>query len=358
MDVLKKLHLKDFHIKNNAKFASFAGWEMPISFGSSLEEHAGVREDLRVFDVSHMGQIEVSGQDALKFLNYMLTNDLRNCLVGGAQYTFMCDEKGGVIDDLIIYRLDKDKFLLCVNASNTERDFRHLLDKKSTSDCEVIDLSETLGLLAFQGPSSSSVLERTLGIQLSNVKKMTFIRPDLFGEKVLLSRTGYTGENGFEIYCSKKTLERLASICSENDIKWAGLAARDSLRLEAGYPLHGNELSASISPLQAKLGWAVGWNKNSFLGDKALRNEKQNGSSGYVEYYRAKGGRIPRKDSIIIDPFENEAGRVLSGGFSPSFARPIGTAWVKTENLENRKLDGWKVLLRGKEIPIIFGRLS
>jgi aminomethyltransferase len=120
--------------------------------------------------------------------------------------------------------------------------------------------------------------------------------------------------------------------------------------------LYGNELSPSISPLQAKLGWAVGWKKKSFLGDNALRNEKQNGSTGFVEYYRANSGRIPRKDSIIIDPFGKDAGRVLSGGFSPSLSRPIGTAWVKTENLENRKLDGWKALLRGKEIPINFSR--
>lgn len=356
MDVLKKLHLRDSHAKNNAKFTSFAGWEMPISFGSSLEEHKGVREDVRVFDVSHMGQIEVSGKDAFMFLNYMLTNDLGKCMTGEAQYTFMCNENGGVIDDLIIYRLDENKFLLCVNASNVGGDLRHLLDKKSTFDCQVIDRSETLGLLAFQGPSSTFALEQALGIQLSNLRKMEFFRPDLFGENVLFARTGYTGENGYEIYCSKIILEKLATVCMECGIKWAGLAARDSLRLEAGYPLYGNELSPSISPLQAKLGWAVGWKKNSFLGDNALRNEKQNGSTGFVEYYRANSGRIPRKDSIIIDPFGKDAGRVLSGGFSPSLSRPIGTAWVKTEYLENRKLEGWKALLRGKEIPINFSR--
>jgi len=355
MTELKKLPLRNFHAANNAKFAPFAGWEMPVSYGSALEEHLGVRQHARAFDVSHMGEIDVSGPDALKFLNGLLTNDLSKCEIGCAQYTFMCNEQGGVIDDLIVYRLAEDGYFLCVNASNITKDYDHLTERKKGLNCQVLDLSNSFGLLAIQGPASAALLANSLEIETTGISKMRFSQPLLFGEKTILARTGYTGEDGFEIYCSNSIVERLAESFQSSGINWAGLAARDSLRLEAGFPLHGHEISEKITPIQARLGWAVGWNKPSFLGDKMLRYEKEHGSEGYVGYYEAIGRRIPRAGAIILDSEGTESGRVLSGGYSPSCSRPIGTAWIREEAWVNRLTEGWKVLLRDQEISIKFG---
>jgi aminomethyltransferase len=353
---LKKLHLHDYHAENHAKFSEFAGWEMPLSYGSSLDEHNGVRSDARVFDVSHMGQLKVSGHAALKFLNYYLTNDLSKCEVGFAQYSLLCNEKGGVMDDLIVYRLSKDEFMLCVNASNVETDFAYLEEKISEYDCAILDLSNNFGLLAIQGPSAIAYLSKMIEVKLSKISKMGFFQIQLFDEECIVARTGYTGEDGFEIYCPNQEIFKLAELCQKSGLKWAGLAARDSLRLEAGFPLHGHELSDSISPIQAKLGWAVGWNKHSFVGDQALHHEKESGAKMQVEHYEVVGRRIPRSGSTILDSNGTVAGKVLSGGFSPVLSKPIGTCLIDKKSWDNCSPKGWRTFAGKQEVEIIFGK--
>ena len=351
---LKKLFLHDYHAKNHAKFAAFAGWEMPLSYGSSVDEHNGVRTDARVFDVSHMGQLKVSGPSSLKLLNYMLTNDLSVCDVGFAQYTLLCNENGGVIDDLIVYRLGKDEFLLCVNASNVETDFLYIEERIAEYDCTILNLSNNFGLFAIQGPCSIEYIGKFIEVELSRISKMGFIITEIFDEECIVARTGYTGEDGFEIYCPEKEIFKLAEICEKSGLKWAGLAARDSLRLEAGFPLHGHELSVSISPIQAKLAWAVGWNKNKFVGSQALRQQKASGVEEHVEYYEVLGRRIPRSGSIVVDPNGAEAGKVLSGGYSPVLSKPIGTCLIDKKSWDNCPRTGWKTFAGRQEVEIIF----
>ena len=333
MNNLQKLELHEFHLSNSAKFTPFAGWDMPVSFGRSIEEHIHTREKASLFDVSHMGEIEVDGPDAEPFLDYVLTNAVNSIEVGKAVYSPICTDTGGVLDDLIVYKRGEGNFLLCVNASNAESDFQHFLEQKVQVgfDCEISNVSADWGQLAIQGPSCVEALLSASGLDFSAVPKMSFREVDLFGGHSLVARTGYTGEDGFEIYCPVQNLVEWANAFederSSGMVRWAGLAARDSLRLEAGFPLYGHELSLDISPLQAGLGWAVKWQKDDFLGKSSLLGEKERGLPGKVVFYEVEDRRIPRQgDKILSD--DVEVGRVLSGGYSPMIEKPIGSAWL------------------------------
>ena len=351
----KKLTLHEHHLANGAKFTSFAGWSMPVSYGSSLNEHLTVRQSVGLFDVSHMGEIEVQGEQAEEFLNFALTNDLRKCEIGKAQYTLLCTENGGTLDDLIIYRREQNKFLLCVNASNIERDFKILSDRAAEYNCEVVDLSSHFGQLALQGPMSEKTLSEIIPSDITKLKKMRFIEGSWMGSHAIIARTGYTGEDGFEIYCSVKELKQWAVAFENTQTSWIGLAARDSLRLESGFPLYGHELSLDISPVQAGLSWAVGWSKENFCGGIALSMERKNQPKNHLIYYLADGQRIPRGGCQILDPNDDPAGIVLSGGFSPLHKKPMGTALIKNTSWEIRKNPGWHALIRENKIPIDLG---
>jgi aminomethyltransferase len=333
MNNLQKLELHEFHLRNSAKFTSFAGWDMPVSFGRSIEEHMHTRQKACLFDVSHMGEIEVDGPDAEPFIDYVLTNAVKSIEVGKAVYSPICTDEGGVLDDLIVYKRGLSKFLLCVNASNVERDFQHFLEQKAKVgfDCEISNVSASWGQLAIQGPSSVDVLLSACGLDLDDIPKMSFREIDLFGGHSLVARTGYTGEDGFEIYCSVENLTDWANAFedkrSSGMVRWAGLAARDSLRLEAGFPLYGHELSLDISPLQAGLGWAIKWQKDDFLGKRFLLEEKARGLPGKVVFYEVDDRRIPRQGDKVLSAGV-EVGRVLSGGYSPMIEKPIGSAWL------------------------------
>ena len=235
----KNLTLHNHHLAKGAKFTSFAGWNMPVSYGSALNEHMAVRESVGLFDVSHMGEIEVNGPDSEAFLNYALTNDLRKCKVGQSQYSILCNEDGGTLDDLIIYRREEERFFLCVNASNVESDYKVLVDRSSPYDCNVTDLSPQYGQLALQGPSSASIFSKLIGEDMSQLKKMHFLEGNWMGSASIIARTGYTGEDGFEIYCLVDELEKWVVAFDQIQVPWIGLAARDSLRLEAGFPSTG-----------------------------------------------------------------------------------------------------------------------
>ncbi len=355
---MKTLPLNDFHESKSAKFVPFAGWNMPISYGSSLDEHNATRNGASLFDVSHMGEIEVSGKNALDFLSFVLTADLSKLNHGTAVYSPICNESGGTVDDLIVYRKTDEHFILCVNAVNIEKDFDHLLYYSKNFDCEINNSSDKYGQLAIQGPKSEPIMEKIFGSEVSKLNKMECLELPFESDYLLVARTGYTGEDGFEIYCKTSALKELAEIFEEfwsNELLvWAGLAARDSLRLEAGFPLYGYELSEIYSPVQAGLSWSVGWNKENFLGKNALIEERKGGFPGRIMYYEVQNRRIPRSGSPIISDGE-KVGKVLSGGFSPSGGVPIGSAWIKKTAWEKRKEKEFMAEVRGQSIPIEFG---
>jgi len=305
-----------------------------------------------------MGEINVLGKQANNFLYYVLTNSFMNMSSGKAIYSPFCDEDGGTVDDLIAYKKSDENYLLCVNASNIEKDFDHFANHISGFDCTIENESKLFGQIALQGPLSERILSKVIKEDLTRVPKMAFIEREFPIGNALISRTGYTGEDGFEIYCPLDDLDHWALGFNEFEIKgdsmWAGLAARDSLRLESGFPLYGHELSSLINPVQAGLSWAIKWGKSEFLGDRKLREEYKEGLSGRVKFYEVEDRRIPRDGSTIF--FEGEElGTVLSGGFSPTINKPIGSAWISSRGLKKIKNKGWKAKVRSSNVDLIFG---
>jgi aminomethyltransferase len=357
---LKILPLRSFHEKLGAKFTSFASWEMPLSYGRSVDEHMAARNASAAFDVSHMGEIQVHGGDAGPFLDFALTNWISTADVGQAVYSPMCDETGGVIDDLIACKRSNEDYLLCVNASNVGTDFDYLKNLALGFACEVVDQSQAYGQLAVQGPDALAIVSQSAGVDLGVIRKMHFTELEVFDSPVLLARSGYTGGDGFEIYCQSEALdlwaEALVQASESYSLRWAGLAARDSLRLEAGLPLHGHELSDQISPVQAGMGWSVKFDKPSgFVGRESLLSEKENGFAGHLGHYVVEGRRIPREGDTIM--FEGiSVGRVTSGGYSPLLGKPIGIAWISSEYWTQRMNPGWSAEVRGRPVSISVGK--
>jgi aminomethyltransferase len=352
----QKLKLHDFHKDKSAKFTEFAGWQMPVSYGSSVDEHLHTRSHCSLFDVSHMGEIIVQGADAGKFLDFVLTNTVSHIESGKAIYSPICDEDGGTIDDIIAYKKSENEYFLCVNASNTLKDFKHFSIYVSEFDCTIENVSTSFGQIALQGPLSEKVLSDIVKQDLSKMPKMSFLNNTFFPGDALIARTGYTGEDGFEIYCNANDSILWVNSFNEYEnkkvVRWAGLAARDSLRLEAGFPLYGHEISDSISPLQAGLSWAIKW-KKEFIGKSSLLAEREKGLAGKVCYYEVEDRKIPRDGATIY--FDGRAvGRVLSGGYSPVLKKPIGSAWVDSEFLGDKESSSWESEVRETRVSISF----
>jgi len=354
----KRTALYDFHKQHGARFVPFAGWEMPVSYSPILEEHRATREQLGLFDVSHMGEVKVNGKDATKFLNYLLVNDVSKMGIGGATYSPMCKDDGGVIDDLITYQMSDDEYLICVNACNAQVDYEWMLKVSSDFECEVTNVSSEYGQLAIQGPNATKVLQEIVDFDLSEIKRFRFVRKPINGTEMICSRTGYTGEDGFELYCPPDHIRKLADDIVKHGepegLKLVGLGARDTLRLEAGYPLYGHEISEYINPLQAGLGWTIKWEKDDFIGKSALLEEKEGGIPYRVVHFILEGKRIAR-DGTIVSANNEEVGRVLSSGFSPMTGTPIGSALVESD-ISNDTLSvdlrGFKALLNVKKPPL------
>ena len=360
MNAPSRTPLFAFHESLGARFTTFSGWEMPVSYGSSLDEHLACRRTVAAFDVSHMGEIEVSGSEAGRFLDHVLTNAASTSEIGQAVYSPMCRRDGGVIDDLITCKRTEADYLLCVNASNIEADFIHLSTLAKNFSCRVRNVSESYGQFAIQGPEAIALVEEVTGMDLTAIGKMRFIEAEVFGSPILLARSGYTGEDGFEIYCHAEALaewaEALTVVGGSLGLRWAGLAARDGLRLEAGLPLYGHELSDEITPLQAGLAWTVKWDKpDGFVGRDALLREKEEGSPGRIAYYLVGDRRIPRMGASVAYG-GRQVGRVTSGGYSPLLEKPIGCAWVDQEAFAERDSDGWTADIRGSEVPLSLGK--
>lgn len=309
--------------------ADFGGWLMPIEYPTSgvLAEHTAVREKVGLFDVSHLGKASVKGPGALNFLNSILTNDLNRISDGMAQYTMLCNDKGGVIDDLIAYRNSSDDIFLVPNASNTS-DVVEVLQSQVIPGIEVKNLHNEYAVLALQGPATAEVL-KTLGVE-SSIGYMSFSRVYIAQCEVILCRTGYTGEFGFELLPrwndAVKVWEALATAIAAFDGLVCGLGARDTLRTEMGYPLHGHELSLEITPVQASASWAVGWSKEKFAGENVLRGERSNGPRRFLHGLKALDRGIPRAGMTVKDSDGIEVGIVTSGTFSPTLKNGIALA--------------------------------
>ena len=323
--------LNSRHLQLNAKMADFGGWLMPIEYPDTgvIAEYSAVRQQVGVFDVSHLGKISVKGDGALNFLNQMLTNDLNRIIAGQAQYSLLCNEDGGVVDDLIVYRNSDTDLFLVPNASNTSSVFK-ILNDQAPSSVEVKNLHNEYGVIALQGPKSSQALE-ILGIK-SSIDYMEFINTTIDNCSVILCRTGYTGEFGFEIIPTwsqtEKVWDRLITVIKQLNGTPCGLGARDVLRTEMGYPLHGHELSLEISPVQASASWAIGWQKESFRGKQTLLEQKQTGTKLKLRAILATDRGIPRKDMQVKDITGKVIGQVTSGTFSPGLKKGIGLALI------------------------------
>lgn len=352
-----QIPLHTFHAENGARFIAFGGWNMPVQYTSILEEHKAVRSAAGLFDVSHMGEFHVYGPDAARFLDLLLVNAIAQAPIGKAIYSPMCTSDGGVVDDLIVYRLAEESFLVCVNASNIEKDFGWFHKKAENWDFEVEieDQSDKYALLALQGPKARAILE-AVGLEVATIKRFWHSEVPFFGEKIRICRTGYTGEDGYEIYSSPAAAEQLArEILSHGaplGLKLCGLGARDSLRLEAGLPLYGHELSDDITPLEASLDWTVKFTKDDFVGKDALSEQLAQGIPRRVIHFKLAGRRIARGGTPVVNQAGEPVGQVLSGTLSPITECPIGSAIVRSD----AQSEPLFVDLRGNQLPLIVAK--
>lgn len=361
MPMAKRTPLYAMHLAAGAQMVEFAGWEMPLQYSGILEEHRAVRERAGLFDVSHMGRIEVAGTDAVDFLQKMLTNDVAGMKPGQALYALMCLPDGGTIDDVILYRTGEERFLVVVNAANTSKDLEWLDEHSRTYRISLENLTSTMAQLALQGPLAASILQETADLPLADLPSYSFLEGKVAGVPCLIARTGYTGEDGFELYVSAEAVqqiwESLIRTGEGRGLKPAGLGARDTLRLEAGLPLYGNELAETISPLEAGLERFVRFNKD-FVGREALLEQKEKGLSRKRIGLRLLEKGIPRKGYVVTREGK-EIGLVTSGAFAPSLGQAIAMALVAPE--------GWQVGtqvevvirgkgVRGEVVPVPFYR--
>jgi aminomethyltransferase len=336
-----------------AKFAPFSGWSMPLEYAGAgvLAEHAAVRNAVGIFDVSHLGKIAVSGEGAADFVNRCLTADLNKIGAGQAQYTLICNDSGGVVDDLIAYRRSDEEIFLIPNAANAST-VAQMLRAAAPAAVEVSDQHDEHVVLAVQGGLSDEVLTAA-GLPAGH-PYMSFDEVAVSGVPITVCRTGYTGERGYELVAptaaAQELWDRVLAAGEPYGLQPAGLGARDTLRTEMGYPLHGQDISTEISPVQARLSWAVGWKKDAFFGDSALRAEKEAGASRVLWGLKAIGRGIPRPGMLVRDPDGHEIGSVTSGTFSPTLKTGIALALV-----DARFQVGEAVLvdIRGRREPFV-----
>ncbi len=335
MSELKTTPLIEVYKEYGGKTIDFGGWDLPVQFSSIKEEHHAVRERAGLFDVSHMGEFAVKGEDAESYLQKLVTNDVSKLKVGGAQYTAMCYEDGGTVDDLIIYKKADDDYLIVVNASNIEKDFEWM-EKHLFDGVELTNISEEIAQLAIQGPLAEQLLQK---LTTTNLAEITFFKfkdgVEIEGAKVLASRTGYTGEDGFEIYCQKNDAvmlwKKILEVGKEDGVLPCGLGARDTLRFEARLALYGQELTSEITPLEAGIGFAVKVDKESdFFGKETLILQKEKGLSRKIVGLEMIDKGIPRNGyEVFVD--DKQVGTITSGTQSPTLNKNVGLALIEVE---------------------------
>ncbi|MBI4209328.1 MAG: glycine cleavage system aminomethyltransferase GcvT [Deltaproteobacteria bacterium] len=335
---LKRTPLFEAHQKLGAKLVGFAGWEMPVRYEGTLAEHQAVREAAGLFDVSHMGEIFVTGENSLEALQRLIPNDASRLKEGEVLYTPLCRESGGVVDDVLLHRIALDEWFFCVNASNIEKDFEWI-QSKIGDRAEVLNESPNWVQLALQGPRSVAILQPLTPFLLNNLYYYQFAQCRVTDVPVILARTGYTGEDGFELYIPKEKglslWNALLEAGQKEGLKPVGLAARDTLRLEMGYPLYGHELSDTITPLEAGVGWTIAWDKGAFIGKEALEKQKAEGIARKLIGLETTEG-IPREGYSILMG-EQKVGEITSGTHSPSLKKGIALGWARSEFLKGEK---------------------
>lgn len=337
--MLKRTALFEEHQRLGARLIDFGGWEMPVQYTSVLEEHAACRESVGIFDVSHMGEVHVEGADAEKYLNYLVTNNVAKLADGQAQYTVMCNEQGGIVDDLVIYRRSRDRFLVVVNASNTDKDYSHMLKVRDsfrgkTGDLRLSNESARYAQIAVQGRKAEALVQSMTPTPLAGIKTYWFTEGILLtGIPAVLARTGYTGEDGFELYVpSERGAEVWRALMEKGQsygLKPCGLAARDLLRTEMKYPLYGHELTDETNPLEAGLGWVVKMDKGDFVGKAPILRAKEAGLKRKLIGIRLVDRGIARQGYKVFDAEGNaQVGEITSGTQSPILKQAVGIAYV------------------------------
>lgn len=341
--------LADRHRALGAKFADFGGWSMPLSYSGVVEEHTATRTAVGIFDVSHLGKLRVSGAGAVEFVNSCLTNDLDRIGPGQAQYTLCCDdETGGIVDDLIVYREDSDLFLV-PNAANTEAVLEKLADE-APDGVSIANLHREIATIAVQGPKSADVLA-TIGLP-TDMDYMAFASADRNGTSVVVCRTGYTGEHGYELMvhpasAAGEVWDAVLGAATPLGGLPCGLGARDTLRTEMGYPLHGQDLTIAVTPAQARLGWAVGWDKPAYWGRDVIEREREVGAPRLLWGLRTEERGIPRPHMAVRSTDDEDLGEITSGTFSPTLKVGIALAYLSRAVGEGAQV---KVDVRGKPL--------
>lgn len=349
--VLKSTALSDKHIGLGAKMVPFAGYNMPLQYEGLIKEHQQVRGSVGVFDVSHMGEFIVRGEGAFDLVQRVTSNDVSVLVDGKIQYSCLPNETGGIVDDLLVYRVDEKTYMLVVNASNIDKDWAHI-SKYNTAGAEMINISDKTTLLAVQGPNAAKALQSLTEINLGDMVYYTFQKGVFAGvENVLVSATGYTGAGGFEIYFENEHADKIWNAVfeagAEFDIKPIGLAARDTLRLEMGFCLYGNDIDDTTSPIEAGLGWVTKFT-NDFTNSAALLKQKEEGPSKRLVGFELIDRGIPRQGYKVADAEGNEIGVVTSGTMGPSIKKAVGLGYVKTGH--HRKETEIYIVIRDKMI--------
>ncbi|RPD90764.1 glycine cleavage system aminomethyltransferase GcvT [Aureibaculum marinum] len=349
---MKKTALTHIHEALGAKLIPFAGYTMPVQYEGINIEHETVRNNVGVFDVSHMGEFLITGPNALELIQKVSSNDASKMVDGQAQYSCLPNENGGIVDDLIIYRFNEEKYLLVVNASNIDKDW-DWISKHNSMNAEMRNLSDDYSLLAIQGPKAAEAMQSLTSVNLSTIKFYTFEVADFAGiEHVIISATGYTGSGGFEVYCKNSEVEQVWNKVLEAGknygIKPIGLAARDTLRLEMGYCLYGNDINDDTSPLEAGLGWITKFTKD-FINSENLKKQKEEGVKRKLIGFELTEKGIPRHDYDIVDNDGEKIGTVTSGTMSPSLRKGIGLGYVPVEYAKTGSTIN--IAIRKKSIP-------
>lgn len=354
---LKRTPLFEVYEKSGGKVIDFGGWALPVQFSGIIDEHEAVREEAGLFDVSHMGEVLVEGKDAESYLNYLVTNDVTKISINQAQYTAMCYPDGGTVDDLLIYKLADEKYLLVINASNIEKDY-NWMKQHVKGEMTLQNISNDTAQLAIQGPKAERILQKITEIDLSEIGSFKFAQHvNLSGiTDVLVSRTGYTGEDGFELYLAADKVaelwEKLLEVGKEDGLKPCGLGARDTLRLEARLALYGQELSSEISPLEAGIGFVVKTNKESnFIAKDVLAAQREAGVSRKIVGIEVTGRGIPRHGYKVFSEEGEEIGFVTSGTQSPTLKKSIGLAMISAKQAELGT--PLKVEIRNKQVDAV-----
>ncbi len=332
---MKKTPLYENHVKLGARIVEFGGWQMPVQYSGIIDEHMATRTHIGLFDVSHMGEIEIKGPDAIPFIQKVVTQDVSKAKLNEqVQYSVMCYPTGGVVDDILIYPLTATHVFLCVNASNTDKDFEWIKNQKTNENVSIENTSSQYVQIAIQGPKAKELLSKFTTTDLSSIKYYRFTHGKVLDTLMIISRTGYTGEDGFELYAPSKLGPTLWDALMDTGqmfgIKPCGLGARDTLRVEMRYPLYGHELSETITPLEADLEWVVKFSKEDFIGKKVLIDQKEKGIPRKCMGLEMQEPGIPRQGYSLYSQQKELIGHITSGTLSPILNKGIGIGFIKT----------------------------